>query len=303
MSKPMGMMSGCYFVGREELLQWINDLLDLNYTRVEDTSNGAAFCQVMDAIHPGTVALRNVNYNAVIEPDMVNNYKILQDCFDKNKITQYIDVPTLTKGKYMAALELFQWVHGYYVQNAPDEPYDAAARRRQCHCSPPNSSVSKGKPKPAGMAQRKNGGPVKASVASNEVGQIPGRVKPHPVSQHPQHSHDEDQEEKPPKHAIKSSAPTARETKAQRETHDSGASSSELIKLQKENKQLKKEKADNEAEIAQLNQERDFYYGKLRRIEDYCQDHEDEENLKQILEILYEADEAHGFLPPTEEDE
>ena len=89
------MMSGCYFVGRAELLEWVNELLGIDYDKVEDTANGAAFCQIIDAIHPGTVPLGRVNYNAVTEAEMVENYKILQDAFAKNGISQYIDVATL----------------------------------------------------------------------------------------------------------------------------------------------------------------------------------------------------------------
>jgi RP/EB family microtubule-associated protein len=130
----MGMMSGCYFVGRAELLEWINELLGINYDKVEDVANGAAFCQVIDAIHPGSVALARVNFNAVTEAEMVENYKILQDAFSRNGITQYLDVATLCKGKYMAALELFQWTHDYYEQLGGTPGYHGPGRRRQRKC-------------------------------------------------------------------------------------------------------------------------------------------------------------------------
>lgn len=137
MSKVMGMMSGCYFVGRGELLEWVNDLLKINYSKVEDVSNGAAFCQIIDAIHPGTVNLAKVNYNATEPFEMTQNYRVLQDSFNKNKISQYIDVVTLTKGKYMASLEMFQWIHGYYEQTGPHDAYDAVARRKATKCAEP----------------------------------------------------------------------------------------------------------------------------------------------------------------------
>ena len=34
------MMDAAYFVGRNELLNWLNDLLSLGYTKVEQTANG-----------------------------------------------------------------------------------------------------------------------------------------------------------------------------------------------------------------------------------------------------------------------
>ena len=39
--------------------------------------------------------------------------------------------------------------------------------------------------------------------------------------------------------------------------------------------------------IDKIEKERDFYFGKLRSVEVYCQQNEEEPNLKHILELLY----------------
>ena len=36
---------------RQELLAWINDLLHLGYTKVEQFGSGAAHCQIIDSIY------------------------------------------------------------------------------------------------------------------------------------------------------------------------------------------------------------------------------------------------------------
>lgn len=36
---------------RTELLQWVNELLAINYTKIEQCGTGAAYCQVMDSIY------------------------------------------------------------------------------------------------------------------------------------------------------------------------------------------------------------------------------------------------------------
>jgi len=46
------MMDAAFFVGKNELLSWLNALLTLNYTKVEQCANGAAYCQIMDACYP-----------------------------------------------------------------------------------------------------------------------------------------------------------------------------------------------------------------------------------------------------------
>ena len=320
MSKPMGMMSGVYFVGRGELIQWINDLLALNYTKVEDTANGAAFCQVIDAIHPGTVALGRVKFDAYNPADMTANYKVLQDAFNKNQIQQYIDVVTLIKGKYMAALELFQWIHGYYLQTGPHGDYDAVARRKHFKCKEPTFKTKPGQinaVKPAGMAKREK--PVAgvkpkcilnaANVPQNygngdnklPVGAIPNapsanlhrelNQKEQPKRKIPIQENDSE-DEKP----VKKAAPQKKylaPKQAQQPTVDHS----------KELREVKKHVSELEGEVDQLNQERDFYYGKLRRIEEFCQQHEEDEMVKQILEIMYETDEEKGFVTPEAGDE
>jgi len=36
---------------RTELLQWLNELLAINYTKIEQCGTGAAYCQIFDSIY------------------------------------------------------------------------------------------------------------------------------------------------------------------------------------------------------------------------------------------------------------
>ena len=36
---------------RTDLLAWLNELLQINYTKVEQCGSGGAYCQIMDSIY------------------------------------------------------------------------------------------------------------------------------------------------------------------------------------------------------------------------------------------------------------
>jgi len=51
----IGLMEGAFFVGRKEIMDWINATLDLNLSKVEDTASGAVACQLFDIMYPNQV--------------------------------------------------------------------------------------------------------------------------------------------------------------------------------------------------------------------------------------------------------
>jgi len=114
---------------RTELLGWLNDLLQINYTKVEQCGAGGAYCQIIDSIY-GDVPMARVKMAAKQEYEYLANFKILQNAFAKHKIDKPIPVERLVKCKMQDNLEFLQWMRRFWDQMSPGEAYDAAARRK-----------------------------------------------------------------------------------------------------------------------------------------------------------------------------
>jgi len=114
---------------RQELLNWINNLLQLNITRVEQLGTGAALTQVFDSIY-GDIPMHKLKFNVNTEYAYLNNFKVVQNVFTQRQIDRPLHVERLVKCKFQDNLEFLQWTKRYWDQFYPGGDYDAVARRK-----------------------------------------------------------------------------------------------------------------------------------------------------------------------------
>ncbi|KAG4082663.1 calponin homology domain-containing protein [Neocallimastix lanati (nom. inval.)] len=265
---------------RTELLTWLNDLLQLNYTKIEQCGTGAALCQIMDSIYPGDVPLRRVNFTTNLEYEYIQNFKILQQVFDKHGIEKAIPVQRLMKCRFQDNLEFLQWMKKFWDTYYSGNAYDAVARR--------NASAKKGTKKMNSVKPRVvTSRPSTASSRSTPTTRSTGLKSNTGVKSNTLKSKSVDNHAAEQQWAIK---------KAELEAE-----------YQNSMNELSGEITGLKATVEALEKERDFYFGKLRDIEVLIQNQieispiECQEFMKEVQTILYSTED--GFEIPDQGEE
>ncbi|GAA5909131.1 microtubule-binding protein BIM1 [Sporobolomyces salmoneus] len=261
---------------RSELLGWINDLLQLNYTKIEQCGTGAVYCQIFDSIYQD-LPMSKVKFDAKVH-EYLTNYKILQASFKKHGLDKAIPVEALCRCKPLDNLEFLQWCRKFWLNSFPGTEYDAVARRRGM-----GGNEGARAPSVAGSRSTSSSGAVAAASRRPAAASRPA--------------------------ASSSARPMAARTSAS--SARSGPSNNGGVDMATF-EALTSQMGEMKLSVEGLEKERDFYFNKLRDIEiiigarlesaegaDMAE--LEKETLLQMQQILYSTEE--GFEVPDEEGE
>jgi len=241
----IGMMDAAYFTGRKELLEFFNELLDLNLTKIEQTAPGAIACQMADIIFPNTIPMSKVNWEARSDYEFVQNYKLLQNAFNKNHVQRYVDVDKLIRAKYQDNLEFCQWMKAFYDQSGVHRPdYDPRVVRAR----------GKGGKK-FNMLHNKTGG-VRSAARKPTVRSTAKPAAPKPVAA-----------KKPVARPLRENEGNKPVSNVEPKTVPDPALIAENETLKAQVTELETNLASMEEAVAEVEQERQFYFEKLRDVE------------------------------------
>ncbi|XP_040160667.1 microtubule-associated protein RP/EB family member 1 isoform X4 [Anopheles arabiensis] len=255
-------------LSRHDMLSWVNDCLRSQFTKIEELCTGAAYCQYMDMLFPGSVPMKRVKFRTNLEHEYIQNFKILQAAFKKMNVDKVIPVDKLIKGRFQDNFEFLQWFKKFFDANYDGREYDALEAR---------SGIMLGQ----GAIQNELG-----------VGELPTtRIHSRPAAS-----------------ATRGSivAPTRQMVQSPPSRIGGGVnvntskSSSQNSVTNQQIEELNSQISDMRLNFEGLEKERDFYFSKLRDIEILCQDDEQSQSpfVQKILEILYATED--GFAPPDE---
>ncbi|KXS20194.1 hypothetical protein M427DRAFT_52445 [Gonapodya prolifera JEL478] len=274
-------------LSRSELVNWVNDLLQLNYTKIEQLGTGAAYSQILDSIF-GDVPVRKCKFDSRQEFEYIANYKVLQETFHKHGIDKNIPVERLVKCKFQDNLEFLQWIKRFWDTHYQGGTYDAPARRAGTPTLPkPASRPSSAQSRPA----------LARSSTASSTGKARATPSPGPM--------------------VRQGSASGINGRSRTGTPDSGAGiaagrvdewASKFHAAQTQIAALTNQLTELRVQVDGLEKERDFYFGKLRDIEIACSaqieagiDSEHDSFIKKLQGILYATED--GFEIPVADGE
>jgi RP/EB family microtubule-associated protein len=116
-------------LSRHEMLNWVNECLQSQYSKIEELCTGAAYCQFMDMLFPGSISLKKVKFKTVLEHEYIQNFKLLQAAFKRVGADKHIPVDKLIKGRFQDNFEFLQWFKKFFDANYGGQEYNAYEAR------------------------------------------------------------------------------------------------------------------------------------------------------------------------------
>ncbi|XP_001846297.2 microtubule-associated protein RP/EB family member 1 isoform X5 [Culex quinquefasciatus] len=270
-------------LSRHDMLSWVNDCLRSQFNKIEELCTGAAYCQYMDMLFPGSVPMKRVKFRTNLEHEYIQNFKILQAAFKKMNVDKIIPIDRLIKGRFQDNFEFLQWFKKFFDANYDGREYDAMLARDNLPMGMGGAGAPKGNGVPMVAVPRK--APLVSSTSRDKIKPIskvtPSRPAAQPVSS---------LERRPLGGGGGGGAANASKSSSQNSVSNQQVD------------ELTTQVMDMRLHLEGLEKERDFYFSKLRDIEILCQEDEQNETpnnlIQRILNILYATED--GFAPPDD---
>lgn len=271
-------------LSRHDMLAWVNDCLQAQFAKIEELCTGAAYCQFMDMLFPGSVPMKRVKFRTNLEHEYIQNFKILQASFKKMTVDKIIPIDKLIKGRFQDNFEFLQWFKKFFDANYDGRDYDAGGARDGHPMGFGSSAAAKSLPGAGGAGSYRKAVPVAAPTS--RAASVTSTTRP--------------TSKVPPRTTAATgsvrSVATSNNTGAVKKAADQ---SNTVTNHQVE--ELSSQLMDMRLNLEGLEKERDFYFSKLRDIEILCQEADEGEThplIQKILDILYATED--GFAPPDE---
>jgi RP/EB family microtubule-associated protein len=279
---------------KSELLDWINQFFNLNYTKIEQCGNGVVYCLIFNALFPNIINIQRIQKNPNSEFQILNNYKLLQSGFSKVKISRDVNVERLIKCRLQDNLEFLQWFGKLWCENNKNfsfSSYSSSSSLTSNNLMTPRSNSRRSTSINSSTNINSN---IDTSTNKNTSTNSNNRFSVTPSS----------------KRLISNPSRLSSSSSSNISKQQQLLDNSEIEKLKDEIKLLNQSLNDITNLKDGLEIERNFYFNKLRDIEIICQNIQQNQNnenltifqlINDLMEIMYTTED--GFLLPDDGDD
>lgn len=271
-------------LSRHDILTWINDCLQAEFCKVEELCTGAAQCQLMDMLYPGSVAIKRIKFDTKLEHEYIQNFKLLQAAFTKLNVDKAVQVDRLVKGRFQDNFEFMQWFNKFFMANYDGSAYAAFEVRGCIRLGSGGARAPQG----GGL----NGHKTSATRGSRNSVDMGGRA--HSAATRTSRT------------SLSNMGPArtsqSRLNGSRAKTSSAPSTGRMSAEMAAQLEDLTQELIDMRLSIEGLEKERDFYFAKLRDIEVVIQEGAEAADplASKILEVLYATED--GFAVPDDEE-
>lgn len=237
--------------------------------------------------------MHKVNWMAKSDHEFIPNYKVLQSAFDRNDIQKHIPVDQLIRAKYQDNLEMLQWMKCHWEREAgngmdEDRTYDPH-RAREGKPLPPWASAPSSSARSVGTVAGASGRGTAAKGARSGVAMFSEKENQHPSV------HANGCTKRIPVRGTDAKMVVATPVRSRGAHMSCATGTSELIELRERVADHESEMHELQTTLDGLEQERDYYFHKLRDVEVFCKtlkarmepDMTREHIISEVLGLLY----------------
>ena len=104
-----------------ELIEWFNGKLEMEYKQLSEFRTGAAVCHLFHMLHPNSSKLWRVNFDANATYQYIQNWKLLQQMFNTLHIKREFSIESLVAetNTKRDMLNFLQWCRLYFDKHKP----------------------------------------------------------------------------------------------------------------------------------------------------------------------------------------
>lgn len=115
-----------------DLVKWINDTIETNFSTLKDANGGGAAAQIVDIMYPCAFSVaewKGIDWLPTASFQIINNFAVLQKVLHRLNIKKKINLKPLGWQRMMETRVFYQWLKKFYISRHPHYHHERTCQR------------------------------------------------------------------------------------------------------------------------------------------------------------------------------